>query len=293
MSALVRALLAAAGVVAFSASALAAELVPQTFVLPSSRAAELAPAPAFAPKANTTLSATALHSLFDTPFSAPTSQLSGGSSLALEAGNGVTVMMDAVAVHRSSNGSGYLPMGAANAIASTLNWNFADWGGGALNFDTALDQSPLFGLATKKSLGVSAFWGLGEGWVGSVSYSENQLDLKPVSSLAQSYRRSSYGVAIAKHGLFGDDTLGLLLSRPDAGQNSATSLNMIGASTIPSLYVRDRLLEKPADADIELGYVTSFLDGTVALQTNASYQLNFNSKKPDSVSLLSRAKIKF
>ena len=48
------------------------------------------------------------------------------------------------------------------------------------------------------------------------------------------------------------------------------------------------------ETDLQLGYVTSFLDGALALQTNAAYQMNFQGQTgATSVSLLSRAKIKF
>ena len=46
--------------------------------------------------------------------------------------------------------------------------------------------------------------------------------------------------------------------------------------------------------DIQLGYVTNFMNGAVALQTNAAYQTNAQGQRgATSVSLLSRAKIKF
>jgi hypothetical protein len=48
------------------------------------------------------------------------------------------------------------------------------------------------------------------------------------------------------------------------------------------------------ETDIEVGYVTTFLDGSLALQANASYQMNFAGQTgTNAVSLLSRARIKF
>ena len=48
------------------------------------------------------------------------------------------------------------------------------------------------------------------------------------------------------------------------------------------------------ESDFQLGYITNFMDGAVALQTNAAYQTNFQGQPgATSVSLLSRAKIKF
>lgn len=48
------------------------------------------------------------------------------------------------------------------------------------------------------------------------------------------------------------------------------------------------------ETDIELGYKTEFFGDTVALQANASYQMNTGGiYGRESVSLLSKAKIKF
>ncbi len=46
--------------------------------------------------------------------------------------------------------------------------------------------------------------------------------------------------------------------------------------------------------DFQLGYVTNFLDGALALQANASYQTNYQGQPgATAVSVLSRAKIRF
>ena len=48
------------------------------------------------------------------------------------------------------------------------------------------------------------------------------------------------------------------------------------------------------ETDLQLGYVTSFLDGALALQANAAYQMNYQGQTgANSLSVLSRAKIKF
>jgi hypothetical protein len=58
---------------------------------------------------------------------------------------------------------------------------------------------------------------------------------------------------------------------------------------------RDKLLSNMSkETDIELGYKTEFFGDSVALQANASYQMNYGGMTGrDSVSLLSKAKIKF
>jgi hypothetical protein len=48
------------------------------------------------------------------------------------------------------------------------------------------------------------------------------------------------------------------------------------------------------ESDIEFGYVTSFLGGSLALQANAAYQVNANGQRGENaVSVVSRAKINF
>ena len=48
------------------------------------------------------------------------------------------------------------------------------------------------------------------------------------------------------------------------------------------------------ETDLQLGYVTSFLDGALALQANAAYQMNYQGQTgATSLAVLSRAKIKF
>ena len=105
----------------------------------------------------------------------------------------------------------------------------------------------------------------------------------------------AYSIAIAKHGLFGDDTLGLSYSRP--APSMAGSLSSLMGSGDPPLVVAAPSLapgRAATEDDIQLGYVTNFLNGAVALQTNAAYQTNFQGQPgATSVSLLSRAKIKF
>ena len=48
------------------------------------------------------------------------------------------------------------------------------------------------------------------------------------------------------------------------------------------------------ESDVALGYVTSFLDGTLALQANAAYQLNAaGNQGQNAVTGVARAKLKF
>jgi hypothetical protein len=142
--------------------------------------------------------------------------------------------------------------------------------------------------------------GFGGGWVTTASYSEGttQLDLRPgaftAAAVESELHMHSYGIAVAKHGLFGrNDALGLAFSRPAPNYGSGTFSS--GNAGDMQFFNRDKLFAGATpETDIELGYVTNFFGNSVALQANASYQTNFGGQSGvNSMSLLSRAKIKF
>jgi hypothetical protein len=70
---------------------------------------------------------------------------------------------------------------------------------------------------------------------------------------------------------------------------------MPGAPGGQQFFARNHLLAGTTpETDIEVGYVTTFLDGSLALQTNAAFQMNYAGQSgTNAVSLLSRARIKF
>jgi hypothetical protein len=160
------------------------------------------------------------------------------------------------------------------------------------------DAAGIAPRATTNALGVSAHMDIGQGWVTTASFSAGMTQLNQRASFAAAQQRGqSYSIAVAKHGLFGgDDTLGLSLSRPAPGMNSGFS-SLAGSGDLPPLVISQAsaaLGPRAQETDIQFGYVTNFLDGAVALQTNAAYQTNFQGQPgATSVSLLSRAKIKF
>jgi hypothetical protein len=149
--------------------------------------------------------------------------------------------------------------------------------------------------AATQALGVSGHVDMGNGWVTTASFSEgmSQLDLRDTSG-SETLHEQSYSFAIAKHGLFGDDALGLSFSRPAPSLTAGFS-GFTASGDLPPLVVAQGLNgSRATESDFQLGYVTNFLDGAVALQTNAAYQTNFEGQPgATSVSLLSRAKIKF
>lgn len=169
-----------------------------------------------------------------------------------------------------------------NAIAATRS-------GVPLGVAQAANIAP---RASTRAVSMTARLGLGSGWVTTASFSEglSQLDLR--GGAVSEQREQSYAFAITKHGLFGDDALGLSLSQP-APSMAGSFASLLGGGDLPPLVAGRSLAGRP-ETDFQLGYVTNFLDGAVALQTNAAYQMNVQGRSgSNSVSLLSRAKIKF
>lgn len=191
----------------------------------------------------------------------------------------------------------------ASSLMAGVSWNFARWGGVDATTARTSERPSLLGTNFDSStLNLSAHVKFGDGWVTTASYGEalSKLDVKQSAlSLTPSVdplHRPSYAFAIAKHGVFGDNSLGLSVSQPMAAdQNASAFATVDGGQSAPVFIGRDHLLDdlKP-ETDIEVGYVTTFLDGSVALQTNAAYQMNFAGQSgTNAVALLSRAKIKF
>jgi hypothetical protein len=150
---------------------------------------------------------------------------------------------------------------------------------------------------SSNALSMTAQVKLGDNWVTTASAdiagSLSQLDQR-LTPAPQSDNRS-YSIAIAKHGLFGDDAVGFSFSRPAPGMLD-NGFDMVAASgdQPPAFIASGRLPGQTPETDLQLGYVTSFANGAVALQTNAAYQMNYQGQSgTNSVSVLSRAKIKF
>jgi hypothetical protein len=196
----------------------------------------------------------------------------------------------------------------ASSLLAGVSWDVAPWGGiGVVASQTAehdgvLGQfDPNVRSADTQALGVSARLQLGGGWMTTASFAQaiTKLDLKPGfgAQAADDARSRSYGLAVAKRGLFGNDTMGLAVSRPASGMggNPADFDLVSGVGARPQTLPDNLILDgQSPETDFELGYVTTFLDGSVALQTNAAYQMNFAGQSGNNtVSFLSRAKIKF
>jgi hypothetical protein len=202
---------------------------------------------------------------------------------------------------------------AARGGMAGVSWDFARWGGLGVTATQIDEQNGLLGGygsgalsvaddASTTALGVSARIGFGDGWVTTASYSEGvtQLDLKPNSLFASAsdLHSRAYGIAVAKHGLFGEDSLGFAVTRPIqiySGNAEISAANGVDANDNLVLNSeRISLAGVKPETDIELGYVTTFLDGALALQANAAYQLNTQGQNgTNSLAVVSRAKIKF
>jgi hypothetical protein len=212
----------------------------------------------------------------------------------------------AATLARVGSGANPFSLRAATSLLGGLSWDIGKWAGIGVTASQTSERGGVLGTAVSgvnantSAVDFSARVQLGAGWVTSASYSEGitQLDLKPGFSPAlagDSLRTRSYGIAIAKNGLFGDDALGLAVSRPAFNADGTSYITVPASPGRPQFFSRSNLLEGATpETDIEVGYVTTFLDGALALQTNASYQMNFAGQNgANSVSLLSRARIKF
>jgi hypothetical protein len=178
--------------------------------------------------------------------------------------------------------------------SASVSWNFSDWGGFAVTASRSTGNGALLGVISGPigaagtvetlSLGISARVGFGEGWVTSIAYSGGvtQLDLNRNGLLlsAESVRSQGFGLALAKQGVFGADAIGISISRPLQVYTGAIGAALAGGQA--------------RESDVELGYVTTFLDGTIALQANAAYQLNAAGYEGENaVTGVARAKLKF
>jgi hypothetical protein len=195
--------------------------------------------------------------------------------------------------------------GQQRSLLAGVSWDFADWAGLSLSGIVNAQQgvpvgaSPLADLApsvTTSALNVSAHVDFGSGWVTTAAFSDGLTQLDQKSGAPTSLDSHAYSIAIAKRGLFGQDALGFSFSRPSPSLLDNNSLEMVAASgDLPPVFViNNRLPGTTPETDLQLGYVTSFLDGALALQANAAYQMNYQGQTgATSLAVLSRAKIKF
>jgi len=185
---------------------------------------------------------------------------------------------------------------STGTTTANISWNLTDWSTVGITASHSIGDPLLLGsvaspLVTGPSsensaLGISARVGFAEGWVTTLTYSEgiSQLDLSQIATNA--VRSDAYRIGVAKTGLFGNDALGIALSRPPL---------IYGVTGFGAPANNFALTTSPArESDVELGYVTSFLDGTLALQANAAYEVNpAGVRGQNALAAVARAKLNF
>jgi hypothetical protein len=195
---------------------------------------------------------------------------------------------------------------SANSLLGGINLEFAPWGGVTFTGSQTSERNGVLGSfdptvrsADTSALDMSAHFQLGGGWMTTASFAAGitKLDLKPGLGVMSNndIGTHSYALSVSKRGLFGNDAMGLAISRPAAGGADSEFALMSADDARPQFFAGNRLLDgQSPETDFEVGYVTTFLDGSLALQANAAYQVNFAGQSgTNAVSLLSRAKIKF
>ena len=181
-------------------------------------------------------------------------------------------------------------------ISSALGLDFIAMASQRSGMPLGLANPNIAQYSSTGALSVAAHVDVGKGWVTTASFSEGMTQLDPRGNFgiaSGTLHEKSYSFAIAKHGVFGNDTLGVVFSVP-APSLAGTFSSLTSAGDMPLVIAQGAPLTHVQETDIQLGYVTNFLDGAVALQTNAAYQTNAQGQRgATAVSLLSRAKIKF
>ncbi len=184
-----------------------------------------------------------------------------------------------------------------NSVLAGVSWNFNEWVSGGVNAISSSRGGLPFAYANlapssvTQAVQFSANFKLGENWMTSAAFGEGLTQLRQQDGSVTSLDAQTFAITVAKRGVFGDDAVGFSLSRPAPGSvGGFGSLTGSTGDLPPVIGVAGRAPE----TDFQLGYVTSFLGGKLALQTNAAYQVNPQGQSGASaVTLLSRAKIKF
>ncbi|MGA9796916.1 MAG: hypothetical protein WBQ17_15440 [Rhizomicrobium sp.] len=191
----------------------------------------------------------------------------------------------------------------AQASFAGVSWNVAR--GASLSLiaaqSTANDpfEKPALNSLAKSQRAVSAGASaeLGSNWVTTISYGQgtSQLNLRSGNLLGDDDLLHSHTLAlsIAKRGLFGNnDSLDIGIARKL--QSYTPNIDFSGGDGLDTGPLpKSNALTVP-ETDFEVGYVTTFLDGALALQANAGYQANvYGQNGQNALTVLSRAKFNF
>jgi subtilisin family serine protease len=186
----------------------------------------------------------------------------------------------------------------ANASMAGVTWDVTRWAGLGMTVSNTTEYDGLLGgmnsgalaidnQAKTTAVGFSGRVGFGDGWVSMASYNAGvtHLDLRSNSLVdgADTLHSSSYGLGVAKFGVFEDtDSVGLALTRPihvtqgGVDLTAATGIDDAGNLTMSSEHVS--LSSTTPETDLEAGYMSSYLNGRLQLQANAAYQMNVDGR---------------
>lgn len=200
---------------------------------------------------------------------------------------------DPLAQYDMHNQSGTFAQRDANAAFMSVSWNFADWAGlGVVASQTDEHNGVLGGVgsgalnvarsANTSAVDASMRFDLGKNWLATVSYGEGltHLNVQPDGLLnsASALRSRSYGIAVATRNVFGDDSLGVALTRPMhvySGSGTLTAATAVDeAGNLTFGHGQVAFAEGTPETDIEVGYTKAFLNGQLSLQTDAAYQMD-------------------
>jgi len=190
---------------------------------------------------------------------------------------------------------------SVSSVLAGLSWNPAEWVSLGVNAISSFRRntpiaygpaSPLGEQANTNGLEMTARFNLGNDWVTTTHFAQGFTQLNQRSGFSGSFESQAYSITVAKHGVFGDDAVGFSLSRPAPGMIGSFAAFGAAGDLPPMMLTPAR--DAAPETDLQLGYVTSFFGGRLALQANAGYQLNAQGQNgATAVSVLSRAKIKF
>jgi hypothetical protein len=189
----------------------------------------------------------------------------------------------------------------AQATFAGVSWNVAPGASLSLIAAQSTNNNPFNREAlssltrASQSISAGASARLGDNWVTTVSYDQgtSQLNLRAASLLGDDdlLHTHGLGLSIAKRGLFGNnDSLDIGITRKL--QSYAAGIDLTGDNGFGATLPGNNLTVP--ETDFEVGYVTTFLDGALALQANAAYQTNAAGQNDkNSLTVLSRAKFNF
>jgi subtilisin family serine protease len=202
----------------------------------------------------------------------------------------------------------------ANSSMAGVTWDATRWAGFGMTVSDTTEYDGLLGgissgamnidsQAHTTAVGFNGRIGFGDGWVSMASYNQGvtHLGLQANSLVdgADTLHSSSYGMGIAKFGVFEDaDSIGLAMTRPihvtqgGVDLTAATGVDEDGNVTMGHEHVS--LSSATPETDLEAGYMTSYLNGRLSLQANAAYQMNVDGRTgTNAVTGLARVQFNF